>query len=179
MLEGNRILLRGLELSDVNELMKYWNKREVKQYLLQVAPHSREEEKEWIRSTWKGRREGKNYVFAIVLKAEELYIGNVEVSILNQISRRGMIGIVIFNPKYWSKGLGAEALELIIDFAFKNLNLHSVELEVLEKNQRARASYKKVGFKEVGRRRKAHFFEGRLIDTIIMDILASEWIKEE
>ena len=179
MLEGNRIILRGLELSDVDELMKHWNKKEVKQYLLQIAPHSKEEEEEWIRSTWKNRREGKSYVFAILTKAEGLHIGNVEIMINNQISRRGEVGIVIFNPNFWSQGLGSEALELILDYGFKNLNLHSIGLKVFEKNQRARAAYKKVGFIEVGRQREAHFFEGELIDIIIMDILASEWKTEK
>jgi RimJ/RimL family protein N-acetyltransferase len=175
MIVGNKIILRGLELSDVDELMKHWNKQEVKQYLLQIAPHSREEEEEWIRSTWKNRKEGSSYVFAIVTKAEGLHIGNVEVMIKNQISRRGEVGIVIFNSTYWGQGLGSEALELILDYGFKNLNLYSIELKVFEKNQRARAAYKKVGFVEVGRQREAHFFEGQLIDIIIMDILASEW----
>lgn len=179
MLEGNKIILRGLELSDVDELMKHWNKKEVKQYLLQIAPHSREEEEEWIRSTWKNRREGRSYVFAIVTIAEGLHIGNVEISINNQISRRGEVGVVIFNSKFWGQGLGSEALELILDYGFKNLNLHSIELQVFEKNQRARAAYKKVGLIEVGRQREAHFFEGQLIDIIIMDILASEWVERK
>lgn len=179
MLEGKKIILRGLELSDIDELMKHWNKKEVKQFLLQIAPHSREEEQEWIRSTWKNRKEGSSYVFAIVTKTEGLHIGNVEIMVNNQISRRGEIGIVIFNSEYWGQGLGSEALELILDYGFMNLNLHSVELMVFEKNQRARAAYKKVGFIEGGRQREAHFFEGQLIDIVIMDILASEWITRK
>jgi RimJ/RimL family protein N-acetyltransferase len=174
LLEGNQLLLRGIELSDVDELMKYWNKKEVKQFLYQIAPHSKEEEEEWIRSTWKQRKKGKGYVFAIIVKEEDLYIGNVEVTIINQISRRGMIGIVIFNPIFWGKGLGTEALELIINFAFNTINLNSLELEVFETNMRARSCYEKVGFKEIGRRRKAHFSEGQLIDMILLDLLKSD-----
>ncbi|MFX0204840.1 MAG: GNAT family N-acetyltransferase [Candidatus Hodarchaeota archaeon] len=71
------------------------------------------------------------------------------------LTRRGLIGLVIFNPEYWNKGFGTEALKLIINYRFKNLNLYSIELEVFETDLRAQASYRKVGFREVGRRRKA------------------------
>lgn len=175
MLEGKQVTLRGLELLDVDELMKHWNRKEVRQFLLQFTPHSIEEEKDWIRNTWERRKKGKGYTFGIILKSKNLYIGNVEVSIMNPISRRGLIGIAIFNTEYWSQGLGSEALELIIDYTFNNLNLHSVELELHENNERAYSCYKKVGFIEIGKRREAYFSDGQRIDSIVMDILAAEW----
>jgi len=174
---GERVLLRGLELSDVDELMKYWNTTAVKEFLYSNAPNSREEELEWIRNTWKKRREGKSYVFAIVLREKDLYIGNIEVTIMNQIARRGEIGIVIFNPNYWSQGLGSEALELLLSFSFGELNLNSVELQVFEKNVKAQKCYLKLGFKEVGRRRQALFTKGTFIDLLILDLLREEWLQ--
>lgn len=175
MLQSDRLLLRGLELTDVDELMKHWNKRKVKQYLNKKVPHSREEEEEWVRQTWERRRKGTAYIFAVVLRSEDLYIGNVELDIQEPVSRRGVIGISIFNPDFWNQGLGRETLYEILQFGFQDLNLHSIELEVFSVNQRALACYKKVGFQETGRRRHAIFFEGEYVDSIIMDILATEW----
>ena len=86
---------------------------------------------------------------------------------------------MIFNKEYWGKGFGTEALRVLIgEFAFKTLNLHLIELEVLSSNSRAYKCYEKAGFKEVGRWREAHFVNGEYVDGIIMDILRSEWIKE-
>lgn len=178
MLIGKLVVLRGLELSDVDELMKYWNLKEVKRYLLAIGPNAKEEEIEWIKGTWERRQKGQDYVFGIVVKEENLYIGNVEIGIRNQINRRGYAGIAIFNPSYWGRGFGTEAIQLLIEYGFKNLNLNSVELEVFETNTRAQRCYEKVGFKEVGRRRQAQFFEGRYIDSIVMDILSSEWASQ-
>ncbi|MFW9856127.1 MAG: GNAT family N-acetyltransferase [Candidatus Thorarchaeota archaeon] len=175
MLQNDRVLLRGLELTDLDELMKHWNKREVKKYLNKTSPHSREEELEWIRQTWERRRKGEAYIFAIILQSKDLYIGNVELSIQNQVSRRGLIGIVIFNPSFWNQGIGSETLREILKFGFQDLNLHSIELEVFSINQRALACYRKVGFRESGRRRQAVFFEGEYVDSIVMDIVATEW----
>ena len=171
--------MRGLELADVQELMKYWNKREVKQYLLIMSPNSKEEELEWIKSTWEKRRKGESYVFAIEHIDEQRYIGNIELNILDQISRRGEIGIVIFNSDFWSKGYGPEALKLLLGFGFQDLNLNSIELQVFETNPRAIKCYTKVGFKEVGKRREARFFEGKYIDLFLMDILRQEYLNSE
>jgi RimJ/RimL family protein N-acetyltransferase len=175
MLEGPNIILRGLELNDVDELMKYWNAPDHRQFLLNKTPQSREEEIEWIKYGWKVRSEGKGYIFAIVFKEKNLYIGHLELDMKDQTSRRGSLGIAIFNKNYWNKGLGTEAMKLIVKYAFTTLNLHSVELEFYAGHPQARRCYEKVGFKEVGKLREAYFNNGKYIDSIIMDLLASEW----
>ncbi len=179
MINGKNVSLRGLELADVQELMKHWNKKEVKKFLLTISPHSLEEEVEWIKSTWERRKKGESYIFAIELLSEQLHIGNIELRIADQISRRGEVGIVIFNSDFCSKGHGTEALRLLLDYGFKALNLNSIELQVFETNLRAIRCYNKVGFKEVGRRRKARFSEGKYIDLLIMDILRQEFLPLE
>ncbi|MHA2176576.1 MAG: GNAT family N-acetyltransferase [Candidatus Hodarchaeales archaeon] len=179
MFEGEKIRLRGLELTDVPELMKYWNSREVKKFLMQSAPHSFQEEEEWVRNTWENRKKGSSYVFGIILKENDLYIGNVEIIISNTISRRGTLGVVIFNTNYWDKGLGTEAINLVLEFGFSSLNLHSIELEVFENNLRAQKSYEKCGFKQYGKRRQSIFFEGKFIDMLLFDMLKNEWIEKK
>ncbi|NHJ01120.1 MAG: N-acetyltransferase [Candidatus Heimdallarchaeota archaeon] len=175
MYKGDLVTLRGLEVTDLDELMKYWNREDVREFLFTIIPHSREEEEAWIRNTWRRRVEGKDYIFAITVNSEEYkYIGNVEISIENQINRRGLIGIAIFNPGYWGKGYGSDALKVILNFGFKSLNLHSIGLTVFENNLRARACYKKVGFQEMGRRRQAIFRNGQWIDELLLDILTAE-----
>jgi len=66
-------------------------------------------------------------------------------------------------------------MNLMLGFAFKNLNLNRVELKTFDFNTRAQKCYLKVGFKEVGRRRNACFVDGQYHDDIIMDILRDEW----
>ncbi len=175
MLYGKNIYLRGVELSDVPEIMKYWNNRELKRFLNAVAPHSTQEEEEWVRNTWNKRKKGKSYLFGIVLLESDLYIGNVEVGIKDSISRRGILGIVIFNQMYWAKGHGTEAIELILEYAFTTLNMHSVELEVFSNNPRAQRCYEKNGFKKSGIRREALFIDGKYLDSFLMDITKEEW----
>lgn len=175
MLFGHNIYLRGLELTDVTELMKHWNNVEVKKFLSSSVPHSIQEEVEWIKLTWKHRKEGKGFIYAIIHKETDLYIGNIEIDVINQNSRRGVLGIAIFNQDYWNRGFGTESIQILLKFAFKVLNLNSVELEVFANNQRALRCYEKSRFKQMGVRREAVFVEGEYVDSLLLDITVNEW----
>jgi len=76
------------------------------------------------------------------------------------------------------RGYGAEAIRLILDYGFNTLNLHNIQLHLNGDNAQALACYKKVGFKEFGRRRESKFHSGRYVDQIYMDILDSEFLAQ-
>ncbi len=86
-------------------------------------------------------------------------------------------GIVIWNKQYWDQGLGAEATQLLLKYAFEQLNLNRVGLQVFAFNDRAIAMYNKVGFQQVGKLRKSVFRDGSYHDELLMDILREDWIK--
>ena len=86
-----------------------------------------------------------------------------------------MMGIVIGEKAYWSKGYGREAIGLLLDYAFNILNLNSVMLGTFAYNERALRCYRAVGFREIGRRRQAHIVGNRRFDAVLMDILAEEF----
>ncbi|MFX1285882.1 MAG: GNAT family N-acetyltransferase [Promethearchaeota archaeon] len=175
MIIGKNVTLRGLELSDVNELLLYYNNKQFMNYFGRITIMSHEEGIEWIRKTWEERKKGEAYTFGIITNDNTKYIGNVRLKILNNVSRRADISIGIFNPKYRNKGLGTESLVLLINFGFDTLNLLSMELRVFSDNNRAIAVYKTLGFREIGLRRKADFVEGKFLDDLMMDLLIEEW----
>lgn len=175
MIIGKNVTLRGLELSDIDELLMYWNTKRFMDYSGRITIMSQEEGKEWIRKTWEERKKGEAYTFGIITNDDTSYIGNIRLKILNNISRRADISIGIFNPEYRNKGLGSESLILLITFGFDTLNLLSMELRVFNNNNRAIAVYKKLGFREIGLRRKADFIEGEFQDDMMMDLLIEEW----
>ncbi len=178
MIEGKRVRLRSFELSDLDEIMKYWNNMELRNLLGSAdrGPACRNDEEDFIRHTWKERKERKAFTFAIETIKEGKLIGGTGLFDIDWTSRSAMVGISIYNPKYWGKGYGQESMDLILGFAFRNLNLNRVELNTFDFNKRAQKCYLKVGFKEVGRRRKARFINGQYCDDIIMDVLKEEWL---
>nr|WP_206076217.1 GNAT family protein [Marinitoga lauensis] len=76
-----------------------------------------------------------------------------------------------------NNGYGTEAMKLLVNFIFDEMNINKVKLHVFSFNKRAIRSYEKVGFKVEGVLREQIFREGKYHDEIIMGILRREWQK--
>ncbi len=74
-----------------------------------------------------------------------------------------------------NRGVGTEALRLVLAHAFGPLGLHRVSLDVYAFNERAIHVYEKVGFRHEGRLRDALWWDGTAYDALLMAILATEW----
>ncbi len=86
--------------------------------------------------------------------------------------------IDIGEKEYWGKGYGTEAMKLLLDFAFLELNMHRVSLSVFSFNKNAIHLYEKIGFSNEGKSRQSLFREGKWHDTIHMGLLQNEYIKQ-
>ena len=113
--------------------------------------------------------------FSIVNLKDDVLLGNCDLRNIDYIHRKAEVGIVIGEESNRSKGYGTDALKLLLDYGFNYLNLNNIMLNVRSFNKRVIACYKKVGFKECGRRRKCFFLNGKYYDNIQMDILADEF----
>ena len=171
--------MRSFEVSDLDGIMKYWNSMELRRLLGSVdrGPAARNEEEEWIRTTWKLRQERRAFTFAVEDFSNQKLIGGTGLFSFDWTSRSAEAGISIYNPEYWGKGYGEESLNLLLRFAFLDLNLNRVGLEVFDFNKRAYKCYLKVRFKEMGRKRERQFINGKYHDSILMDILRDEWLN--
>ena len=117
--------------------------------------------------------------FDIVLQEGDELIGHISIHDINHLSRTAFIGICISNESNRSKGYGTEATRLILDYGFKTLNLNNIALSVHADNLGGIACYKKIGFKDAGRRREWVFKNGKYVDVIYMDLLAREYEGQE
>jgi RimJ/RimL family protein N-acetyltransferase len=82
---------------------------------------------------------------------------------------------ILIGPAGRGRGLGTEAVRLMVGHAFEHLGLHRVSLHVLAHNPRARHVYEKAGFVAEGVDRQAIWQDGEWIDAVRMSILAPEW----
>ena len=180
MIKGKRVLLRSFELSDLDEVMRQWNSMELRNLVggADLGPASRNDEEEFIKGTWKQRQERKAFTSAIETVADGKLIGGISLMNINWTNRSAMLGISIYDSKNRGKGYGQESINLVLGFAFRTLNLNRVELEAFDFNERAQKCYLKVGFREVGTKRKARFIDGQYRDVMIMDILRDEWLAK-
>ena len=177
---GDNIYLSPISVDDVEQYAEMVNDIKVSVglgYLSYTNIIDFESEKEFLISVKKEK------MFAVRLLENDELLGNIGFNSLDIINRNGALGVLIGNPKYQRKGYGTEALKLILDYGFSFLNLRNISLSVFEYNEPAYNLYKKVGFKEAGRLRKAVEIMGKTYDVIIMDMLKEEfqsvYIKRE
>jgi RimJ/RimL family protein N-acetyltransferase len=170
-LEGERIYLSPRNVEDVEIFTKWMNGFYITDYIGRShQTMTLQEEKEYLENT----ANDKN-TFAIIDSDTDNIIGTVGLHGIDYINRTARLGIFIGDREYWSKGYGTEAVRLILDFGFNYLNLNNIDLVLMEFNERALKCYQKCGFKEIGRKRKCKFINGRYWDSILMDILAEEF----
>ena len=121
-----------------------------------------------------------DHEFSIVLRKDasedERLIGYICLMDIDSVDRKAKLSILIGEEADRGKGYGTEAMRLILDYSFNTLHLHNIHLYLNGDNERALACYKKVGFKEFGRRRESKFHSGRYVDEIYMDILDTEFV---
>jgi RimJ/RimL family protein N-acetyltransferase len=109
-----------------------------------------------------------------VVEMDDEAIGECGLHSISHYRRWCQIGIAL-GREYWSKGFGQDAVRTLVDFAFRDLNMRKVGLEVLADDERAVGAYRKVGFVEEGRLREHSWFEGAFRDALVMGILREEW----
>ena len=171
-LEGKRVYLSPLSIEDAETYVKWLNDFSVTDGLgISGKVRSLESEREWI------LQNSNQYEFAVVTLRDDKLIGNCSIHDIDQQKQCAEIGLFIGDEENRSKGYGQDVLNLLLDYAFNYLNLNNIMLKVFSFNERAINCYKKVGFKEIGRRRQAYYLRGKLYDDVFMDILRKEFIK--
>jgi RimJ/RimL family protein N-acetyltransferase len=141
------------------------------------APMGRAQEERWFEDMVKRT---DDYLFAIEVQANNqwVHIGNVGLHRIDWRSRSAVFGIAIGDKASWGKGYGTDATRTMLRFAFGELNLHRVELEVFDYNSRAIRAYEKAGFRREGTRRQAHYHDGQYHDAHWMAVLRDEFFGQ-
>jgi len=119
----------------------------------------------------------EGYYFGIRTLAEDKLIGELGLDVVNWPGREAFVGLGIGETEYWSKGYGTDVMNVLLRFAFMEINVRRVSLGVFEYNPRAIHSYEKVGFRHEGSMRRLLKREGRRWDNLFMGILREEWLE--
>ncbi|MFQ5915469.1 MAG: GNAT family N-acetyltransferase [Nitrospinota bacterium] len=168
----DRIQFRPVEQEDLETLRKYVNDPSIMQFSSPYRQISRREQQEWYESL---QGEKSKYVLAIIDPEKDLAIGIVGLYNIHSIHRNAQFRIRIGDQKYHRKGIGTMATQYMVDYAFTQLHLRRVWLQVFENNDIAISLYEKVGFVKEGLLRKAAYINGQNLNVIIMGILMEEW----
>lgn len=171
-LVGENIYLSPMDIDDAQCYAKWFNDCYITDNLGATSILSSvQSEQQWIESNI------NNYAFSIITLKDDILIGNCSIMNINHIRQCAEIGLFIGEKSNHNKGYGTEMLKLLLNYSFNYLNLNNIMLRVFSFNDIAIHTYKKVGFKEMGRRRQSYYLNNKFYDEIYMDILKEEFLK--
>ena len=139
------VQIRRLEVKDAYTSVAWRNDKDVFRYTGNTYNHevTIESELEWIEKVLGNRNE-----YRCAILADGVYVGNIYLTNITETS--AAYHIFIGEKEYWGKGAGKRASILILNHAFKDLNIENVTLNVNADNIRAIRLYNNLGFRSVG-----------------------------
>ena len=120
-----------------------------------------------------GPDDGYSFFSVRTLSGNE-HIGDAMLRV-NWPNRDAVLGMGIGDRTHWGRGFGTDALNLLLAFAFAELNLRRVTLGVFAYNRRAVRLYERAGFQMEGVMRGEVRREGQHLDGLYMGLLREEW----
>ena len=88
--------------------------------------------------------------------------------------RCATLGIAL-GREHIGRGYGTDAMRVIVNYAFRELGLHRLQLDVAPFNPAGIRAYQKAEFVEEGGRRESVLHDGHWYDEVLMSILDHEW----
>jgi ribosomal-protein-alanine N-acetyltransferase len=171
-LETERLILRPLRTSDSEELVEKYQHEEVNRLTGTRKRFTIEEIEGFLASI---QNDAERYDFAMLRKESGEMIGEAVLTEIDEANLSAGFRIAIYDPMHFSQGFGSEAIREVLRFAFEDIGLNRVGLEVFDFNERAIKGYFRSGFRVEGVIRNGHRWEGEYHDIILMGILRSEF----
>ena len=174
LLRGSRVRLTALTQSDLPTVVQWHQNPEFLRLFdaLPAYPKTEAALAQWLDDTHKST---DAFLFAVRSLDNDELIGYVELDGILWTHRVSGVSIAIGEAKQWGKGYGYEVMQLVLRFAFDELNLHRIQLTVFSYNERATALYEKLGFQREGVHREHLQRDGRRYDMYLYGLLRSEW----
>ena len=177
MIRGDRVYLRAIEREDLARCHKWINDEALTATLAQRYPVSLAQESDWIERMSRGQDPSK-LTLAICVARDGRHVGNCGLEAIDRDNRTATLGILIGEADFRGKGLGEDAVRALCRYAFDELDLRKIRLDVYAVNPGAEKTYARVGFRREGVLRQEAFRRGKPVDVIRMGLLKEELLTE-
>ena len=130
----------------------------------------------WFDAALLESAKGTRIAFAVVQRSDGSLVGSTSYLDPSHAHRRVEIGHTWYHPTAWRSAVNPECKRLLFAHAFEVMGLSRVSFNVDATNLRSRAAVGKLGAIQEGLlRHHAVTYTGRVRDTVVYSVLASEW----
>jgi RimJ/RimL family protein N-acetyltransferase len=188
MLVGKKVILEGIEYENIEQMRQWRNDASMRRFFREFKDISKDKQEAWYKE--RGNNTNPAHIYFQIMGMPS--VGEDMNPECADISKRTLIGACGLHYIDWhlrsaefgiflgtsrGGGKGKEALMLMCDYGFKELNLHKIWCEVYDNNVSVNL-YRKIGFKDEGILRDNYFHEGKYGNSFVLSVLENEW-KEQ
>jgi [ribosomal protein S5]-alanine N-acetyltransferase len=172
-LQTHRLTLRPLRESDEHALFEIFSDSSVMRY--------------WSTPPWTSPEPGRRMIasdmaqttkdhlrLGVEHNADASLIGTCTLFSINHTSRRAEIGYALRSVA-WGHGYMLEALQRLLDYGFRELNLNRIEADIDPRNAASAKSLERIGFVKEGRLRERWIVGEEICDTAMYGLLQRDW----
>jgi diamine N-acetyltransferase len=170
-LKGTNIYLRALEPEDLEFLHAVENDERIWEVSNTQTPYSKFLIKRYLENAQQDIYEAKQLRLAICKDREFRAVGLIDLFDFDPRNQRAGVGIIIKDTAERNLGIGSEALELLIRYAFGPLNLHQLFANIDVNNEPSITLFTKFGFEKIGVKKDWNVVAGKYKDEALFQLI--------
>lgn len=170
-LKGTNIYLRALEPEDLEFIYAIENNELVWEVSNTETPYSRFLIRQYLDNAHQDIYEAKQLRLAICLNNSQEAIGLIDLFDFDPKNNRAGVGILINDAQNRNKGIGSEALALIVDYSFEQLQLHQLYANIGTDNEISIQLFTKFGFQKIGIKKDWIKVNNRYKDELLFQLI--------
>lgn len=174
-LKGDNIYIRALEPNDLEFVYAIENDQSIWEVSNTHTPYSRFLVKQYLENAQQDIYEAKQLRLAICQDQDFPAVGLIDLFDFDPKNNRAGVGIVIQDNENRKQNIGSEALELLIEYAFCNLNLHQLYANIGTENEASKALFTKFGFEMSGVKKDWAYVNGKYKDEAIFQLINTKF----
>lgn len=177
-IETDRLILRKFIYKDNADMRKNWAADEKVQSLYCEPVYDTKEKVEKLLEKYIFSYERNDYYrWAIILKDNQECIGQIAYYMIDDNNNFGEVEYCI-GSEFQCKGLATEATKAIIDYGFRTIKLHKVQISHKSINMPSKRVIEKSGFHYDGCLRDYFYEDKKYIDRLYYSILENEYFDK-
>jgi diamine N-acetyltransferase len=173
-LKGKNIYLRALEPNDLEFVYEIENDESIWEVSNTQTPFSRFLIRQYLENAQQDIFEARQLRLAICKDQDFPAVGLIDLFDFDPKNDRAGVGILIKNHENRNSGIGTEALGLLIQYAFKQLNLHQLYANIDTENKPSLTLFANFGFQKIGIKKQWNLVNGKYKDEALFQLINNQ-----
>lgn len=176
-IEGERIVLRKLEVFDLDSYLEYVRDVQIrKQFNFEYTEKTATERFNELIKRYDEER--KPFVWVIASLENDNLLGIISADDYSFVNKSFSLACGVME-RYRGHGYAYEAARYLISYIFTHLGMHRLEIAHNIDNIASQKTIEKMGAKFEGIARQSKYYDDEFKDRKIYSILKNEWLKKE